>query len=568
MNVKKRLLALPFLLFASYQPIHPNIKHETNSRFLDVFDDFDLFQDDYFGDMLDSSEANLVTRLAPQDVIDIIKLGAGEDMALLQQNFFLRTNDLNLRNILDMPVFEPQTLYPPTKWTVGGQLFWNKTGKSNFTKDETGLAFYLALTQPNFLDVIENQLRPLFEDFDLNIDIEKILSLFKNMTVEDRRLGAMFHAQYFWKRLTLRYWMPLYYHERNLNFPNEAEKQAVFDEFGVTEEDQDEEFQDAHFVSDQLGFGDGRLEVDAIVSQGETFNARLGGMVTLPIAFAFKKGLKGTYFPKTTAIQRLMLSDIDLDAILNGEIDLNNLFDLTENPDTPEELQAAFNTLTNFLLGSLDHMNATLLDASLGNRHLGIGGVFRSETKMSMFFNRPWAENIIWLSRGSVEYFFPRTMKRFFDKKINEHEFNKRDFCEAMESFDNLQFIEQELTNRFYPMYLRTRVQPGWMFRWMSRFVFRKNKKWSCFIGSDWWIQTKETFSVNAVEAPSEILSQIRVEAAKKPRPYQGKIQAGFIYQWERPTRDWLISLNGDYTLYNSGVGEDYTISINIETRF
>jgi hypothetical protein len=214
-------------------------------------------------------------------------------------------------------------------------------------------------------------------------------------------------------------------------------------------------------------------------------------------------------------------------------------------------------------------MNATLLDASLGNHFFGVGPMFRTETRLDLFFKHSaWAEKIWWLGRGSIEYFFPKRVKRFFDQRIDYNNFAGRNFCDPTQSIDNLAFVEQQLTDRFYPRYLETRVQPGLLFRWTGRFVFQKNHHWSFFLGSDWWIQTKESFSVTSIDAPSDIIGFLRIDAAKSPQPYQGKIQGGFIYEWERPKRDWLISLNGDYTLYDSGVGHDYTISFNVETHF
>ena len=558
-----------FSCFALNTPAQARIEHESDVRFLGIFDDFDLFSgDDDLSDMLDASNVSLsMTRLPPQDILDLLKLGAGTHMELLQQNFFLRTNPLNVRNILDMPVFEPATIYPPSQWTLGGHLFWNKTSKSKFTGEHTGLQSYLAILQPNFLDVIEEELDSIFDLLHLEgVDIEELLALFRNMTVEDRRTGLMFHGEYFWKRLTLRFMLPLYYHERNLNFQTEAEKDAVFAAFSLDPDLQDTDFQDAHFVSDQLGFGDARIEFDAIIMEAEKYRVRLGAMGTIPMAFAFKKGLKGTYFKKETAVQNLRFAEINLDTIINGEIDLDNLFDLT---NTPTGVQEALDTILDFFVGSLDHMNATLLDASLGNHFFGVGPMFRSETRLDTFFKHSaWAEKVWWLGRGSIEYFFPRKMKRFFDQRIDFNNFAGRNFCDPTQAIDNLAFVEQQLTDRFYPRYLETRVQPGLLFRWTGRFVFQKNHHWSFFLGTDTWIQTKESFSVTSIDAPADNIGFLRIDAAKSPAPYQFKIQGGFIYEWERPKRDWLISLNGDYTLFDSGVGHDYTISFNVETHF
>ena len=52
---------------------------------------------------------------------------------------------------------------------------------------------------------------------------------------------------------------------------------------------QDTDFQDAHFVSDQLGFGDARIEFDAILMDAEQYRVRLGGMATIPMALHLKK---------------------------------------------------------------------------------------------------------------------------------------------------------------------------------------------------------------------------------------------------------------------------------------
>ena len=93
-----------------------------------------------------------------------------------------------------------------------------------------------------------------------------------------------------------------------------------------------------------------------------------------------------------------------------------------------------------------------------------------------------------------------------------------------------------------------------------------QGKRWGFNIGTDFWIQDKEKF--RSVDAPQKALAQIDIAKAIPPVAYQGKIFGSIVFKIERPQRIWFITLNADGTASNQGLGEDYGISLNIETAF
>ena len=131
---KKNNSVILFFIFATISYLPTYTQQTDDSRFLGIFDDFNFFgsddDDDAFNELLDFADSPAQTRIDPDAILIILKDFAGEKLDLLQQPFFILTNPLSRRNILDLPVFEPQTLYPPpSNWIAGGHIFWNKTSQ-------------------------------------------------------------------------------------------------------------------------------------------------------------------------------------------------------------------------------------------------------------------------------------------------------------------------------------------------------------------------------------------------------------------------------------------------------
>src|SRR4030095_1289199 len=166
---------------------------------------------------------------------------------ILELPFFLKSNILVKRSLLDQPLFEPKQAQYPGKWVVGTALFARKINRSNFTKNSDRLDSYLSLAEALFIQRLENAIANISEVASIPpIDIAKIFSLFENMTVEERQIGFMIHCMKRWRYTKLRVMAPLYWLESNFSL-TKREQDAVAEEFGQ----EDKAFRKAHFISDK-----------------------------------------------------------------------------------------------------------------------------------------------------------------------------------------------------------------------------------------------------------------------------------------------------------------------------
>ncbi len=523
-----------------------------------AFDDFDpmagtcanLFNDEYMDDMIDSNDPisadSSLYRIPPETIITLLKdLGA---LQILQEPFYLFTNSINSRDIIDYPDFEPRPCKQDEDRMLVWHIFYNQTSHGYLTGHSTDMNKYLALEQDTLLEKLENSLEKIIGlGFNNSFNVAETLALFAHTKVQERRAGFMFQSLTKWDRINLRIALPFYYRQRNFFLTN-VERRAIEQQFGASTPEEQREFQDNHLISDTLGFGDTRLELDFKLFQSAP-NVRLGVELTIPTAFAVKKGLKGTHFPKPSG---------------QPTFDFDQLYDLIGNITDPTAQQEVLTILREFSLCALDRLSANLLDTQLGNgNHFGIGALLRTKTPLALFLKWPWADKVCFNNRTSIQYLFPSTERRFYIK--NPSNFSVRNFDDAEQAINNLTFLEQELVDRIYPIALDTGIQNGLQFRATSQFCF-SHCGWSFIVGTDWWVQGKERFS-NPKGTPEQ-LQQINRRKAQTRFAYQNKIMGSIVYTLERPEHDWHFSIVGDATTINAGIGKDFTVAVSIETSF
>lgn len=520
---------------------------------------FDFFDSPESQAVLDTDDITTLLHrscsLTPDFIISfLVSTGV---IPILEEDFYLRTNNLNTRSLLDLPTFEPLCCCETgPRWAVGFTAFLNQTTRMFYNADSDKLSSYLAICEETILEKIEKALEPFIPDLrnrDLDVDFRAILAIFSNMAMQQRRLGFMIHGERLIKNWHIRFLFPLYYQELNY-FLTPCEEDQIAAEFGVTSEEQQDNFDDTHFISDALGFGDTRIEIDKKWIKKESWVIRAGIMATLPTAFAFKKGIRGSNFKKTdcqppaTVIEDLICIAFDPD--------------LTE----PEKLEAALEILRAFGLGALDRLSATLIQKPLGNEgHFGLGLLLRTKAKACHWTKAAWADKARWCNRFSAEYLFPAQNKRFFIPKNNKAEFEQRDFNNPDQAADNLAFLEQTLVDRLYPRAFPVTVRPGMIFRWDSRFCYQ-GKLWGTTIGTDYWLQTAE--HLHRIHGCPEIVDQLNECKAESSLAQQLKLYGSMRWKIPKPSRTWFVSLNVDYTIFNTGIGQDFTLSLNAETHF
>jgi hypothetical protein len=560
MFYRVKLICSIFLLSTIYSAILPEQKplaEQPSEQLSADYKDFDFDsvsfdeEDDYdfMNEYLDTTGMDHISR-AIDPIVVITILTALDVPNILQEPLFLHTNILNKRSLLDQPIFEPDRAEFPGKWVIGTSAFARKTTRSNFTKNSDRLDSWLALSQASLIRKLENaltnanQLSP-----GLNIEIAKIFSLFENMTVEERQVGFMTHCMKRWRNVTLRVMMPIFYQESNFSL-TKAEQDEVARVLGAMEPEEERRFRKAHFISDKIGFGDTRIEVDGTVLRRPTYTLRVGGLATIPTAWTWGGGFLGSSFSKPST-----LPTFELDAIFNA----------LENPSVESE-QEAMRILMDFLLDSFDRVAADLIDVPLGNRgHLGLGAYMRGKMPLDAFFNTWFASRIKFANRISLELFAPAREKRFYINKIDEQGFADRNFADTNMAAENVQFLKEQAISRLFLRAFSTRVVPGVIFRWNSG-MYYKGELFGFNLGLDYWLQNKARLS--SISASRKTLAEIDIPKAKQPVAQQSKIFGAFLLKHKTDKATWFFSLNADASLNTKGLGQDYSVALNFEASF
>jgi hypothetical protein len=515
-----------------------------------AFDDDDDYQ---FMEYLDTAGMDHISRaINPVDIMIILnRLGIP---TILEEPIFLHTNVLNKRSLLDQPIFEPDRAEFPKSFVVGAHAFAHKIDRSNFTKHSTKLASYIALTEETLLTKLQNAINEINELFPLgvNIDFADLFSVFENMTVEERQVGFMFHCMKRWRKTTFRLLLPIYYLQSNFSLtPQEKElaEEVLNPIFGVFDPEEADIFNKQHFISDKIGFGDTRIEVDNITMKRPRYTLRCGGFVTLPTAWTWGAGFAGSQFPKPSSLPMF-----EIDPLIEAG-----------NSSTAE----ATAILKDFLLDSLDRVAADLLDTPLGNNHhFGAGAYMRWKLPLRHFIGTTFADRMHFAGRTSLEVQLPSSEKRFYINKINEQAFADRNFNDtenAEVAADNVQFLKEQVVERLFLRAFDTRIIPGVIFRW-SGGLYYKGQQWGFNVGPDFWLQSKPHFS--KIYAPDATLCVIDIPKAKQSIAYQGKAFGGIVLKHPSDRKTWFFSLNGDISLFERGLGKDYTLSLNFEASF
>ena len=536
-------------------------------------DDFDFD----FDNLLDDTET---ARIFDEDppvqpskcdpkVIASTLVGVGI-VPILEQDLYLRTNELNNRSLLDYPIFLPRRWkeYPTT---IGFDVFWNKSNNMFFTESSAGIASYINMG-PELsaaIDETADKLRPFIPILDTLPALSRILSLFRNFTVEQRRVGLMFHAEKRFKKVFLYCFVPIYYLERNM-YASEVEQEAIELVFGRTDEATQNELAKKHLISDKFGLGDTRLSIDFQLKDTDMLGFNLGFFTTIPTAFAFVKNIHGSTFDKVTCPPRLDILDLWCKATSGSE----------------EEKKAALQSIENFGFKALDNLSAQILEAPLGNGgHLGLGFALQTDSYMKNIIHRPWADAINFRSRLSLEYLIPATKTRYFleNQAVRYQKFVAlgldratkaiTDQIEAEEAYalQVLDFFNEQIVQELFPPAFKARVHPGFIFRSTSK-AYHEGERWYFSIGSDFWLQSKERLTnlelPNCKNQPKVNMDNYQIKNAQKSVAYQGKIWGTLGYKIIRDDIDWMLSLNVDQTYLNSGIGQDYTVSLGIEAHF
>lgn len=531
-------------------------EHHREETTKDFDFDFDMISfaddDDYqLMEYLDTAGMDHISRaINPIDVMNFLNLFGVPQ--ILQEPIFLHTNALNKRSLLDQPIFEPDRAEFPHSFVVGAHAFVHKINRSNFTKHSTKLSSYVALTEASLIAKLQMAINSIndLSPGSLNIDVKKIFDLFENMTVEERQAGFMFHCMKRWRKVTFRLLFPIFYQESNFSL-TQNEQDKITEEFGAVDQEESDRFNKQHFISDKIGFGDTRVEVDNITLKRPRYTLRWGGFLTLPTAWTWGGGFNGSRFSTPSTLPMF---------------ELEPLFESIGNPVQQAEAKAL---LSEFLLDSFDRVAANLLDTPLGNgHHFGVGAYTRWKLPLRHFVSTTFADRMHFAGRSSLEVQCPSSEKIFYINKIDEQAFDDRNFNDldnAEVAADNLQFLTEQVVERLFLRAFDTRVIPGVIFRWSSG-IYYKGQQWGFNVGPDFWLQSKS--HISKIYAPGNVQRVIDIPKAKSPIAYQGKIFGGIVLKHKSDRSTWFFSFNADASLFERGLNQDFTLSFNFEASF
>lgn len=520
---------------------------------VDIFDFLDQPENEALIDAFNFDTTRICNKATALDTLQALDADK-----LLQTDFFLRSNPIQTRSLLDYPEFLPWR-HEKDRRAFGFDLFYNQTTRGYFTHKSSNICSYLAIEEDSpfiqALGKIFQNVQNLGLELPITIDeVSTILKLFETFTVQERRLGFMFHAKGSIDKWNLYMYAPWYYLERNhfINPTIQAEiEELIEDIFGESTVPECEEiaFQDAHFVSDSFGIGDTRLMVDYPVYDTTFWQMYIGGLATIPTAFAFKKGLKGNHFHRLTCRPLLPLCDL-----------VNNII---ESRDAGSN-----NDLEPFLLSLLDNASAMLIQTPLGNgSHPGIGIYMRNTVPVSEYIQERWARKLLLRSFISLEYLIPGWEKRSFRFPANRAPFAQ--FPLENISADRVDatydFIVQQLTDRFIPIGLETKVHPGIIFH-SSTQVSYEGKRNGFTFGTDTWVRSPE--HLKKIQGCKELLAQIDQCNAAQRFGYQSKLFGSIFFKVKKPGRLWTFTLGGDTTFMTRGIGQDYSLLFGIDVIF
>jgi hypothetical protein len=500
---------------------------------------FNIIKCDEFDEAIDAatSEAdagkNIVHTKKAITYEDVLKqiIGFGINN-ILAKDLFKKTNTVLKRSVLTLPIFNLyHTDHICQDWLFRFALFGNSTNRAFFAKDSPFIKSYIAVDDKEILNIIE----------DLAPNAPKIIEMIKHAKKQERRAGFMFQSLINFNDLSLEIDLPLFYEERNYFF-TQREKEELEEVFGGKTEKEQEKQLRKHAVSDKFGFGDARIKLGLSLLKNDKICIKAGLQSTLPIAFAFKKGIIGSNFSKVTKLPP-------------PPFDFKRVFELE---DTNRELLGQ--ELKDFGITALDWLSAMVLDSPMGNGgHFGLGFFVEPQIKLH--------EAVTLKALGSLEYLFTNKENRFFLEIKDKKEFATSTLEKALEegeeaSKEAVLFLNEQVIQTLFPPVFKTDVTPGFMAQITIGPQFKLNE-WYFFFGYDFWFQDKEKIRYVFCNP-----NNLNIKKALKRSASSNKLFATLSYNKIETNRDWVFSINFEEALASKGVGKDFSVSVGFEFNY
>jgi hypothetical protein len=481
---------------------------------------------------------NIISLLTPPSPFNILPI-------LMEDIYKKTTGPVTRRSLLDEPALMPDHFYNPCL-TVTADLFYNFSPKVFFTKNSPFINSYIALNNQNIINELSDK------DF-ITVNVPGILGLFSTIKLQQHRAGLMAGVGKQWDNWYLSVRMPLYYMLENFYLTQEEidaiENNPFFetDDGGeaIGPEEEVRKFALKHLVGDKFGVGDARLSLLGHIYKSPCKNLWFGLQATIPTSKTFVRGLLGGEFDPDEPIP-----PFNLQHFFNVFF-CNNNEALAQNVIRTE--------LTDFLVEALDRLSTILINAPLGNgKHFGFGP--------EIDFRYTINEYASMHTYASLEAYTPHHEHRYYLVQKQPSDFD-RDWENEALAGENLSVLNRLIVNTLFPVGIVTTVRPGFRFQFNHAFMY-KSKHWDAKVGFDYWYQGKEDISPLLDRIPCVL--PINIAKAKRPAAQQGKLFAniGYCDTLCSNAADWYVSLILDGTVFNKGIGENYTVGVRVGFEF
>ena len=545
------LLALGLITCHHSQQILANVNYNS----VDFYSDDDNDDDDFAIDSdlnninLDVNRDNLTkvqTRLGGADTIyaffSLIADQPTYQNALLNTPVYQQTSVVRNRPILEFPFTLTYGFDDNTLNSVSLVPFLNYATKKNFTKTSQELGSYFLLGNPakvaalDYIDSLEVLPQKVADK------LAKSLALFDPATIVERRLGGIFESSINFGKWNMIVQLPILYVERNL-FLTPVQKAAIsissignmLETDGVSEND----FVYQHIVMDQVGLGDFKIKATYQAHSSEIFSIDLGGFMIVPTATPFAQGIAGVWFPANNDRAYLDLTTIDPENITD------------QNKDD----------IANFFLAAVDKLSSDVLNCPLGNNG---HPVFAPSINFDWYFTQNWQFS----NDFSLQVALPSTEQRFYQLTQTSTQFLS-DYNAAYNAGSDVfaAYVNTQIQNMFFPFVFSTIVYPGVVFNSTNQFGCHLETT-DIYFGGNFWYQGAEQLKLlnNAYNNGQDFSYDYPGAAAASAA--QEKLFARINYNFESHKADWSLSGYGDITVWNSGIGNDFTLALSVDCRF
>lgn len=537
----------------------------TDMRAMDEadFDVSAVLDNPFISDFLDKNEDSFCPSHTydPSSILSLL-ITQINILPVMEEDLYEKTYAINKRNIVEQPAFANYKEYPNSR-TFGFDFFYNQTSRMYFTTHSDCISSYLAVFNKTLLDKIDDSLVIIRETFpSFALSPSEVLALFARATVQNRQAGIMLHSDKYFsnRRYHLHIRAPLMYQERNF-FLTEQEQKNIKNTLGPSTEDEtvgvDDtamDFARRHLIGDRCGIGDTRITFDWMAHKHHLLLVELGLQFTIPTAFAFEKGVFGSYFANRKPA---------------SAFNVGQLWDFAENG----QLERATKVATDTLEGAIDRLSAMLLETGLGyDHHFGLGASFSTRSRLSTYIARSWARDIKFRTRASLEYFFPATELRYFIEKKHPEWYTESFFpideIQTDERFaqERLDFLSEQFLEKLFPFKTKTTVHPGIIFQWTSAINYDAHR-WALTYISDFWFRSQESLgTIRRINY--DVPVDLDVERGTRHYALQSKLGFEALFFIDRPSYSCTLSLHGDGSYWVEGIGHDFTLAFNVEVHY